>query len=197
MNMKKFLLTTLIIVFAVCSAVDAKNVKVEALSDFSTANPPGDWSVKVVESFTTKSGYEVVKDSVITGTITDVTSPKRLKRNAGFKFIPVSYYDKNTNETYCINKNYIGKYNSLGDLKAGKVIEKGAIAAGNHFISCTIGPGVALAEGVVKNEQGNRAKSAVVSVYESTPLSYISKGKELEIKQGQMFTMSFKMRDED
>ena len=49
----------------------------------------------------------------------------------------------------------------------------------------------------VKNEEGNRAKSAAVSVYESTPLSYASKGKELEFKKGQIFIMNFKLKDEE
>ena len=195
--MKKFLAIIFIMTFVNLSPVFAKNVKVTALSDFSTINPPKSWSVEVAESFTTKSGYEVPAGSIISGKITDVTNPKRLKRNAGFKFIPTSFYDSKTNETYKVNKDYVGKYNFLGDIKTSEVIEKGAIAAGNHFISCTIGPGIALAEGVVKNEQGNRAKSAVVSVYESTPLSYVSKGKELEFKRGQVFTMNFKMLDEE
>lgn len=177
--------------------VMAKNVKVEALSDFSTANPPQTWDLKIVEGFVTKSGYEAAAGSVITGNIVDVKEPKRLKRNASFRFIPVKYYDITTNETYTVRKEIVGKYNSLGDITAGEVIEQGAVAAGNHFISATIGPGVALVKGVVKNEEGNRAKSAVVSVYESTPLSYINKGKEMEIKKGQVFLMSFKLQDEE
>lgn len=52
-------------------------------------------------------------------------------------------------------------------------------------------------QGAVKNEQGNRAKSAAVSVYENSPLSYINKGKELEIQEGQIFVMSFKQIKDD
>ena len=195
--MKKLLLIFSFIVLISIQPVMAKNVKVEAMSDFSTANPPSTWNVKIVEGFTTKSGYEVVEGSIITGRIIDVTNPKRLKRNATFRFIPVSYYDIKTDKTYHVDKDYVGKYNSIGDITVEQIAEKGAVTAGNYFISSTIGPGVALVKGVVKNEQGNRAKSAVVSVYESTPLSYVSKGKELEIKQGQHFLMSFKLQDEE
>ena len=194
--MKKILLISLFILLGF-QPVMAKNVKVEAMSDFSTANPPKTWDLKIVEGFVTKDGYEAAAGSVITGNIVDVSEPKRLKRNASFRFVPVKYYDIKTGETYTVQKEIVGKYNSLGDITAGEVIEQGAITAGNHFISATIGPGVALVKGVVKNEEGNRAKSAVVSVYESTPLSYISKGKEMEIKQGQQFLMSFKLKDED
>lgn len=195
--MKKILLIFSFILLISIQPVMAKNVKVEAMSDFSTANPPSTWNIKIVEGFTTKSGYEVVEGSIITGKIIDVTEPKRLKRNATFRFIPVSYYDIKTDKTYHVDKDYVGKYNTIGDITVEQIAEKGAVTAGNYFISSTIGPGVALVKGVVKNEQGNRAKSAVVSVYESTPLSYVSKGKELEIKQGQQFLMNFKLQDED
>ena len=65
------------------------------------------------------------------------------------------------------------------------------------LVGSFVGPSIALVEGTIKNEQGNRAKSAVVSVYESTPLSYANKGKELEFKQGQVFIMNFKLKNED
>ena len=65
------------------------------------------------------------------------------------------------------------------------------------LIGSFVAPAVGLVEGAVKNEKGNRAKSAVVSAYESTPLSYASKGKNIEIKQGQVFIMSFKQKSEE
>ncbi len=195
--MRKTLLITLLFLLGSSLPTFAKNVKVMAMSDFSTANPPQTWNLKIVEPFTTKNGYEVYAGSVLTGKITDVTDPKRLKRNASFKFIPVSFYDIKTKTSYHVNKDYVGKYNSIGDVTAGEVVEKGAITAGNYFISSTIGPGVALVQGAVKNESGNRVKSAAISVYQSTPLSYISKGKEMEIKAGQTFLMNFKLQDEE
>ena len=40
--------------------------------------------------------------------------------------------------------------------------------------------GVAAVQGVVKNEEGNRLKSGVVSAYEASPASYVKKGEDLE-----------------
>lgn len=194
--MKKILLTTIIMCLTITSAL-AKNVKVEALSEFSTIDPPETWKVKIVEGFTTKEGVEVYAGSIIEGRIEDVSDPKRLKRNANFKFIPISYYDYVTQITTPIHQDLVGKYSSLGDIKASSIVKTGAVTAGSHFISGFIGPGVALVEGAYKNEQGNRAKSAVVSVYESTPLSYMNKGKDLQINEGQVFVMNFKLKDED
>lgn len=193
--MKRLLL--ILFLFLSLMPVEAKNVKVQAMSDFSTQNPPQTWKLKIVEGFSTKDGYMIYTGSVIEGKIEGVTDPKRLKRNATFEFVPVNYYNSYDGKTYKIQRDMVGKYSSLTDVTAGSVIKTGAVAAGSHFISGFIGPSVALVEGVVKNEEGNRAKSAAVSVYESTPLSYASKGKELEIKEGQVFVMNFKLLGED
>lgn len=188
--MKKIILILLLLM--VCP-VFAKNVKVEAVSDFSTENPPEVWSVKVVEGFTTKGGYPVYAGSIIKGRIENVKDPKRLKRNATFTFIPTDYFDYNTQQWFRVEQSLTAKYSSLSDVDAKSVAKTGAVAVGNKLLDGVFGPGIALVEGAVKNEQGNRAKSAVVSVYESSPLSYANKGKDIVIEQGQVFVMNFKM----
>lgn len=37
----------------------------------------------------------------------------------------------------------------------------------------------------------------MVSAYESTPLSYVIKGKDLEFQKGQIFIMNFKLKCEE
>lgn len=178
--------------------VMAKNIKVQAMSDFSTANPPETWSLKVVEDVVTKDdSYVIPAGSVINGKITNVTDPKRLKRNATFTFIPVSLYDAGKKQTFHIEQNVQGKYSSMSDVSAGSLAKSGAIFVGNKLVDGVFGPGVAIVEGAVKNEHGNRAKSAAVSLYESTPLSYANKGKEMEIKKDQIFIMNFKTKDDE
>lgn len=189
--MKKFFLA-LIFISALCQPVMAKNIKVEAMSDFSTANPPASWQVKIVEDFTNTDGFEVTAGSILEGKIENVKSPARLKRNASFTFIPVKFYDNNSHKNYTVEKELVGKYSALSDVSVGSVAKQGAVMVGNQVVNGFFGPGIALVEGAVKNEQGNRAKSAVVSAYESSPLSYINKGNELEIQKGQIFIMSFK-----
>lgn len=191
--MKKIILILLLLI---ACPVFAKNVKVEAVSDFSTENPPEVWSVKVVEGFTTKGGYPVYAGSIIKGRIENVKDPKRLKRNATFTFIPTDYFDYNTQQWFRVEQSLTAKYSSLSDVDAKSIAKTGAVAVGNKLLDGVFGPGIALVEGAVKNEQGNRAKSAVVSVYESTPLSYANKGKELVIEQGRIFVMNFKMPED-
>ena len=51
-------------------------------------------------------------------------------------------------------------------------------------------------EGAVKNEQDNRFKSSVTSVYENSPVSYVEKGNEIEISKNQVFLLNFKIKCE-
>ena len=193
--MKKLLF--IISAFLIINPVSAKNVKVEALSDFSTANPPKYWKLKVTEGFVADNGIIVHEGTIFEGKIVDVVSPKRLKRPASFTFIPLTYFDPQKGTTKDVKRDFQGKYSVKTDLTVKNVAKKGAVTAGNMLIGAFVSPTVGLVEGAVKNNEGNRAKSAVVSAYESTPLSYASKGKELEFKKGQYFIMNFKLKGEE
>ena len=192
--MKKILFV--LSLFLIIQPAMAKNVKVEAMSDFSTANPPNSWKVKVVEGFVADNGKVVNANTVIEGKIMNVRGPKRLKQNATFRFVPQTYYEPASGEKHTVKRDFEGKYSSISDIDAKKLAQTGAITAGNMLIGSFVAPTVGLVEGVVKNEKGNRAKSAVVGAYERTPLSYANKGKDIEIKKGQRFTMSFKLKGE-
>ena len=193
--MKNFLL--ILSALLIINPVMAKNVKVEALSGFSTANPSQTWKLKVKESFVMEDGTMVRANTIVEGKVVEVSGPKSLKRNATFKFVPVKYYDPKDDKVKNVKRDFEGKYSSISEINAKTVAKKGAVTAGNMLIGSFVAPAVGLVEGAVKNEKGNRAKSAVVSAYESTPLSYASKGKNIEIKQGQVFIMSFKQKKEE
>jgi hypothetical protein len=193
--MKKFLL--ILSALLIISPVMAKNIKVEALANFSTANPPKTWKVKVLEGFVADNGVVIHTNTVIEGDIVNVKSPKRLKRNATFKFVPKTYYDPQDGTTKIVKRDFEGKYSSTSNIDKKSLAKTGAISAGNMLIGSFVAPTVGLVEGVVSNKEGNRVKSAVVGAYERTPLSYANKGQEMEFKQGQVFVMSFKLKGEE
>ena len=194
--MKKIIIAFALLI-GVTQGAFAKNVKVEAMSDFSTANPPKTWTLKVVEPVSIDDGYIVETGSLIEGNIEDVVSPKRLKRDASFVFIPTKFTEVKTGKIYSISRLISGKYSFLSDVSLGSVAKQGAVFVGNKVLDGFFGPGIAIVEGAVKNEQGNRAKSAAVSLYESTPLSYANKGEDINIPQGTIFVMSFKNAKEE
>ena len=193
--MKKLLL--ILSALLIINPVMAKSVKVEALSNFSTENPSNTWKVKILEGFVADNGVVVHPNTILEGQIIDVTSPKRLKRAASFTFVPQTYYDPQVGITKDVKRDFQGKYSQRSELDAKTVAKKGAMTAGNILVGAFVAPTVGLVEGAVKNEKGNRAKSAVVSAYENTPLSLANKGKELEFKKGQVFIMNFKLHSEE
>ena len=194
--MRKLFLIICLVFLSVTSAY-AKSIKVEAMSDFTTANPPETWKVKIVESETTKQGFEVSAGSIIEGRIDDVVNPKRLKQNARFVFVPIKYYDVLSGKVYPIEQTFKGKYSPNTDTSIKSAAKSGAVMIGNHFADGLFGPGVALIEGAIQNKDGNRAKSMAMSVYKSLPISYIDRGNEITITKGQIFIINFKSSKEE
>ena len=107
--MKKIFLLILGFIISV-SSVSAKNLRVEAMSDLSTANPPKTWKVKIVDGFIAQDGFVVYAGSVLEGRIESISEPKRLKRNAAFVFVPTKYYDAGDNTCRTVTEKIEGKY---------------------------------------------------------------------------------------
>ena len=78
----------LLILFIFSQSVFAKAIPVEALSDFSTENPPVVYSVKILDNIDLSPTLSLKEGNIVEGKIVDVISPRRLKRNATFTFIP-------------------------------------------------------------------------------------------------------------
>lgn len=188
--MKKLgLLLTMIAMLSVPAY--AKNVEVEALSDFTTDNPPKTFAVKIVEPIGTEKGI-IERGSVIEGKIT-AKDAKRLKRDATFSFVPTTLTEPNGN-IIKVKRNYVGKYSK--SLDKGQLAKTAVLSAGN-FVVKGFSTGFTAIEGAIKNEQGNVLKSSAVALYEKSPLSYVEKGDVLVIKEGEHFYINFKLKDDD
>ncbi len=174
-----------------CTPVWAFNIEVEALSDFSTDNPPELYSVKTVEPIYSNKGI-IENGSIIEGRII-TKNPKRLKRDATFSFVPTCIITPR-GEIIKAKKDIVGKYKKEIDKK--KIAKSAALTAGS-FVVKGFSTEFNAIEGAVKNEQGNRLKSTAVAVYEGSPISYIQKGEAIEIKQGQHFYMNFKIDNDN
>ncbi len=185
---QKFLYSVFfIIITGICTQVYAKTVEVTALDSISTEKPSKSVSVKLLDTLEIAPGQMLNSGVVLTGQLVDVKSPKRLKRNAGFSFKPVSYTDVD-GSNHKITSNIKALYTTT--LDKGHLAKSAALGVGNHFVK-GLSMGLAAVEGAVKNEEGNRIKSSAVSVYEASPLSYVEKGEELNIGVGQNFYLKF------
>lgn len=184
---QKFLFSVLISMVCGFNPVYSQTIEVKALDNFSTANPPKTISVQLLEPVEIKKGEFFGEGVILEGNLVDVVSPKRLKRDASFSFEPKKYTGADGN-SHKIKAKIKTSYTEPIDKK--DLAKKTVVSAGNFFVQ-GFSMGVAAVEGAVKNQDGNRFKSSVSSVYEVTPFSYARKGEDLEVKAGQIFFLKF------
>ncbi len=190
MKRKFYLLIFMIGLF--CQPVMAKTVAVEAMSDFSSENPPKTMQIKALEDVALDEKITVKAESVMSGKVVDVISPKRLKRNASFTFVPLNYTDV-SGKVEEINNYYPAKYTTK--INKGQLAKSVGLGVGSFFVK-GLSIGYSAIEGAIKNEKDNRFKSSVTEVYQDSPLSYVEKGEELVIEKGQLFFLNFKTKDD-
>ncbi len=196
-DMKKYLIRVGVLAFLVTgmSPAFADRLHVQALTDFSTESPANSITFQALDSIELSPDVKIWSGDVVDAHIQEIIPPKRLKRNASFKIVPVSYTDTAGNK-HVINDEFIGKFSPKFELDKGQLAKNTALSIGNHFFQ-GLSLGYHALEGAVKNEEGNRVKSSVVSVYKNSPLSYVENGQELEIKEGDLFSFTFKTGNND
>lgn len=190
--MKKFYLYLLLILGLLSQPVWAKAVSVQALEDFTTEKPSETMSVKILEDITIDENLSFKNGDIIEGKIVDVKEPKRLKRDATFTFVPLSYQN-GAGEKIEIHGYYPAKYTTK--INKGQLAKSAALGVGNFFVK-GLSMGYSAVEGAVKNEKDNRFKSSVNAVYEDSPFSYVEKGGQIVIQKDQPFYLNFKLKDE-
>jgi len=185
---KKIFLGFLILLSAgMLNKTYAQTVEVSALEAFSTANPPQNISVKLNMPLSITNEQILNSGVILTGSLADITDPKRLKRNASFKFKPKNYTDLDGTK-HSIESDITASYTTT--LDKGDLAGKAALTVGNHFVK-GLSMGVAAVKGAVKNESGNRLKSSAESLYEASPVSYVEKGQELQFEENETFYLKF------
>lgn len=183
---KKFFSIFIILVMGVFSTAYSKTVEVLSLDSFTTANPPSSIKVQLLEPLELDTNIYLSEGTVLDGELTDVISPKRLKRDAKFTFVPTSYKD---NAGSHIIDSYIQAHYTQPLDKKG-LAKSAALSVGNFFLK-GFKTGVAAVEGAVRNDSGNRLKSSAISVYKASPVAYVEKGNDIVINKDQIFYLKF------
>lgn len=175
----------------------AKSVKVTALSEFNSLFPTDQMKVVVVERAEFKNGLIFEDGTILKGEIFDVKQPKRAKRNATFKFRPITY-TYNGKVQKINDPEFVAKYAPYKELDKGAIATSAATTAGGMIFHIPLlSEGVSLVKGMWKNPEDNRLKSGVVQVYKDSPLSYIEEGKDVVITKDTLFVLKFKSSDEE
>ena len=189
--MKKILFFIGLMVF-VPSAVLAETLKVEAITPLNTVRPPKTMEVRITEAVMYDGKMLEAGDEVF-GNVVDVKAPTRLKRSAKFSFVPVYYIDSK-GKKHNFSEQKTGKY--ALPLDKGQMATKAALTVGNHFVK-GISMGYNAVKGAIQDDEDNRLKSAGVSVYENSFLSYIEEGDELNLAPGDKFYIKFGWDSDD
>ena len=192
MRQKFLYFVFLLLLSGMFSRAYAQTVEVRALDSFSTAKPPKSVSVQLLEPLVLTDSITLSSGDIMTGDLFDVVSPKRLKRDAGFSFCLKSYKDLEEN-LYTVNSHIVASYSKPID--KGGLAKNAALGVGSFFVK-GLSVGVAAVSGAVKNEEGNRVKSSAVSAYESSPLSLVEKGEDLNIEENMHFFLKFKEKSD-
>lgn len=174
-------------------AFAGSTVLVQSMESFSTASPKFQMSVKVVEPHKFSSGFTLEKDTVIKGYVVKVTDPKRGKRNAYFVIRPVTYTvpSKGHQVRYLKNGRLEARATLYKKMNKKQAVEKGAVGAGGIMI-----PGLSqvyyFGKGYSNPEKGKtRLASGGRSAYKNSPLSYVEKGQETTVRQGDYLRLKF------
>lgn len=188
-NFLRLLIVAGIIVMMPVSA-NAGIKRVESASEFNTKEPPQNFQIVLLknEKF---SELELPKGTILNAAIEEIIPPKRLKRDARFKFVVDSYIDADGNvESFPdIQK---GIYLKTVDAKStAKSLAKGATKVVANSVVPGLGLGVNAIEGALTAENGQRIKSAAHEVYEGTFFSFINFGNDVVIYQGDQILMKF------
>lgn len=192
MRQKFLYFVFLLLLSGMFSKAYAQTVEVRALDSFSTAKPPKSVSVQLLEPLVLTDSITLSSGAIVTGDLFDVVSPKRLKRDAGFSFCLKSYKDLEGN-LHMLNSHIVASYSKPID--KGGLAKNAALGVGSFFVK-GLSVGVAAVSGAVKNEEGNRVKSSAVSAYESSPLSLVEKGEDLNIEENMHFFLKFKEKSD-
>ncbi len=192
MRQKFLYFVFLLLLSGMFSKAYAQTVEVRALDSFSTAKPPKSVSVQLLEPLVLTDSITLSSGDIMTGDLFDVVSPKRLKRDAGFSFCLKSYKDLEEN-LHTVNSHIVASYSKPID--KGGLAKNAALGVGSFFVK-GLSVGVAAVSGAVKNEEGNRVKSSAVSAYESSPLSLVEKGEDLNIEENMHFFLKFKEKSD-
>lgn len=191
--MKKYLI--LLFSLITIPAYAGVTVEVQALTPFSSTEPPSEMKFKTMDKVAFENGITFEPGTIVEAKVIDVKFPKRGKRNASFTLRPTSYNLGGKNEAI-EDFEFTAKYKAKKPLNKGELALSAASTVGGYFVK-GFGQGISLAKGMVKNEQGNRLKSGVIQVYEDSPLAYIEKGDELYIYENDIFYLRFRTSELD
>ena len=207
--MKNTFTKTILVALFLCllftqQSVEAKTYKIIAYCQdkvSTTENIPQYLTLKVPSQTIAGGKIHLENEALLRVKITNIYPAKRGKRDGYIETKLIAYsLPQKGNEAVDVSEQELElKINSYKETDFKGLAQTTATSVVSHVVGIPfLNQGVAAVKGAVKPIEGNsRIKSAGISAYKSTPLTYFEKGKELNINPGQKLTISFKEQEPD
>lgn len=186
---KSWVIIVVFIVFAFFPMnAKAKVMLVEVMNDFSSKNPPTEYSIIILKKIHLKKGHIIEKGSIVHGEITQVLPPKRPEIDAYFVFVADSYtIPSENNKIVPLNNKINSKIKYHKAIEPAEMAANGGIMAITHLVPVLnmVAPIVQFSIGVATPEEGeSRIHSGWQNIAKSWPICFCLKGKEIDISTG-------------
>ncbi len=166
--------------------VKAEKMLVNVMNDFSSHNPPKEYSIILPEAIQLKEGQIIEKGSIIKGEILRVMEPKRLKQDAYFIFVANSFTVPSDDSKLITIENKmeskIKSYKKKVKLDKKEMAKTAGLTVAGALVK-GLDLGISFAEGATKPQKDeSRFHSGCRHIVESWPFNYCLKGNEIDIK---------------
>lgn len=189
--MKKIFLLIIIFIFLLFgSNVEAKTIKVISCENFSTANPNETFKVKILEEKKISKDLYLEPNNIIVGHVIRVYKPRRGKRDSYFELVP-SEMIVDGEKVEINDPTLVGKIQSCKKLNPCIIVFKAGSLVVNFYLKGVINAAI-ITKGAIKNEYHNRIKSGWMEYYNSSFLTFVENGKELNITEGDILVLKIK-----
>ena len=198
--MKKLLIAIITVLLLIPQAVMAEVIphKIYAVTekaiDGSKLTKDCELTFRAIDNYNVTDKIIIEKNSDLTVKVTDYEEPKRGKRNGYLKIKLISYTIPSINKIEEVSKNYEGSLRPSTKKDFKEIAEKTGISVAGHFLKFPgFSQAIAVSKGLIKpNKDENRLQSAGKNLYQSTPLTYIEKGKDFNIEADTIVVISIK-----
>lgn len=175
-----------------------EKIQVKILKNFSGSDPYKKVEFKTENEYFTDDGILFEKDSIIRGKVIEIRDAKRAKTDAYF-ICKIEEYTKPSqcNKVERLDIPLIAQ--SERYIKGEKIKTIESLSTTTASFLCPIpgvAPGYYLLKGMIKKEENeNRIKSGLNSVYNNSIISYIEKGAKLNLKSGDLLYLKIYPQD--
>ena len=175
-----------------------EKIQVTILKNFSGSEPYKKVEIKTENEYFTNDGILFEKDSIIRGKVIEIRDAKRAKTDAYF-ICKIEEYTKPSqcNKIERLDNPLIAQSERYIKGEKLKTIESVSTTTASFLSPIPgISAGYYLLKGMIKKEENeNRIKSGLHSVYNNSIISYVEKGANLNLKSGDLLYLKLYPKD--